>query len=139
MRQFQAAVPSTNSSRDTSNNVCLSCNKDNGFRVLTSGHVRACVCGLQRTGVILLVVMALVVNVVINEAYTYIPPNCLQPADRGTCAGNYYRYYYNKNTRSCQQFTYSGCGGNYNRTDFVLFQYVKYFRKKKLLGLYFIF
>ncbi|KAH9509637.1 U-actitoxin-Avd3l, partial [Bulinus truncatus] len=45
----------------------------------------------------------------------YISPNCLQPVDRGTCTGNYIRYYYNKNTGSCQQFTYSGCGGNYNR------------------------
>ncbi|CAG5865950.1 unnamed protein product [Menidia menidia] len=40
---------------------------------------------------------------------------CLSPVDRGTCDGAVKRFAYNPETRRCQLFYYSGCGGNNNR------------------------
>nr|XP_061799788.1 tissue factor pathway inhibitor-like [Nerophis lumbriciformis] len=39
---------------------------------------------------------------------------CSSPIDRGTCDGSMRRFAYNPATRRCQEFTYSGCGGNNN-------------------------
>ncbi|KAF4523767.1 hypothetical protein B566_EDAN013595 [Ephemera danica] len=39
---------------------------------------------------------------------------CEQPLQAGPCRGNFPRWYYNKETRSCQSFTYGGCKGNDN-------------------------
>ncbi|KAK2839502.1 hypothetical protein Q5P01_013242 [Channa striata] len=39
---------------------------------------------------------------------------CFSPVDRGTCTGGEKRFAYNPETRRCQQFLYSGCGGNGN-------------------------
>uniref|UniRef100_A0A4W6CZE6 BPTI/Kunitz inhibitor domain-containing protein n=1 Tax=Lates calcarifer TaxID=8187 RepID=A0A4W6CZE6_LATCA len=36
------------------------------------------------------------------------------PIDRGTCHGVEKRFAYNPETRRCQMFHYSGCGGNRN-------------------------
>ncbi|KAM4558878.1 tissue factor pathway inhibitor a isoform 1-T1 [Odontesthes bonariensis] len=39
---------------------------------------------------------------------------CLSPVERGTCHGAERRFAYNPETRRCQMFVYSGCGGNNN-------------------------
>ncbi|XP_072254004.1 tissue factor pathway inhibitor a isoform X2 [Leuresthes tenuis] len=39
---------------------------------------------------------------------------CLSPVERGTCHGAERRFAYNPETRRCQMFFYSGCGGNNN-------------------------
>lgn len=39
---------------------------------------------------------------------------CFSPLDRGTCHGAERRFAYNPQTKRCQVFTYSGCGGNKN-------------------------
>ncbi|XP_050925886.1 LOW QUALITY PROTEIN: tissue factor pathway inhibitor a [Lates calcarifer] len=39
---------------------------------------------------------------------------CFSPIDRGTCHGVEKRFAYNPETRRCQMFHYSGCGGNRN-------------------------
>lgn len=39
---------------------------------------------------------------------------CLQQRDRGTCAGQFIRWHWDAERRTCQVFTYSGCGGNGN-------------------------
>ncbi|XP_076799666.1 uncharacterized protein LOC143444348 isoform X2 [Clavelina lepadiformis] len=39
---------------------------------------------------------------------------CMLPSLPGSCTGRVRRWYYNKVTQSCEQFTYSGCGGNLN-------------------------
>ncbi|ELW66614.1 Tissue factor pathway inhibitor [Tupaia chinensis] len=44
----------------------------------------------------------------------YGPSWCLTPADRGLCAANENRYYYNSIIGRCRPFKYSGCGGNEN-------------------------
>ncbi|KAK3096134.1 hypothetical protein FSP39_023576, partial [Pinctada imbricata] len=44
-------------------------------------------------------------------------PVCDQPRDTGTCAAHRVKYFYNKATKSCEEFTYTGCEGNDNRFD----------------------
>merc|ERR1712226_3937 len=39
---------------------------------------------------------------------------CQQPAEEGSCTGSAQRWYYSSQKGSCQQFSYSGCGGNSN-------------------------
>ncbi|XP_023278822.1 tissue factor pathway inhibitor-like isoform X2 [Seriola lalandi dorsalis] len=39
---------------------------------------------------------------------------CGSPVDRGTCRGAEKRFAFNPNTKRCQLFHYSGCGGNEN-------------------------
>ena len=40
---------------------------------------------------------------------------CRGGASRGTCQFNLRRYYYDRATRQCREFFWSGCGGNRNR------------------------
>ncbi|XP_032814791.2 carboxypeptidase inhibitor SmCI-like [Petromyzon marinus] len=42
------------------------------------------------------------------------PRECLSRHDTGNCQGNFRRFYYNIQKRSCLPFSYSGCGGNNN-------------------------
>nr|CDP90580.1 BMA-MLT-11, isoform a [Brugia malayi] len=39
---------------------------------------------------------------------------CFQKFDRGTCTGQFIRWYWDFEKSTCQVFTYSGCGGNGN-------------------------
>uniref|UniRef100_A0A3Q3BFU0 Tissue factor pathway inhibitor n=1 Tax=Kryptolebias marmoratus TaxID=37003 RepID=A0A3Q3BFU0_KRYMA len=39
---------------------------------------------------------------------------CFKPEDRGTCLGSDRRFTFNPETKRCQSFYYSGCGGNEN-------------------------
>uniref|UniRef100_A0A1I7W4I1 Papilin n=1 Tax=Loa loa TaxID=7209 RepID=A0A1I7W4I1_LOALO len=39
---------------------------------------------------------------------------CFQKLDRGTCTGQFIRWYWDSEKNTCQVFTYSGCGGNGN-------------------------
>ncbi|XP_002014966.2 kunitz-type U1-aranetoxin-Av1a [Drosophila persimilis] len=45
-------------------------------------------------------------------------PKCLQPLDPGPCRMSLDRFYYNKDTNSCQTFKFGGCRGNDNRWGF---------------------
>ncbi|KAK8392409.1 hypothetical protein O3P69_014644 [Scylla paramamosain] len=42
------------------------------------------------------------------------PDICSQPVRAGVCSGGEARWYYNTETRKCEPFLYSGCGGNGN-------------------------
>ncbi|XP_040210222.1 carboxypeptidase inhibitor SmCI-like [Rana temporaria] len=42
---------------------------------------------------------------------------CNLSVQRGPCKGNISRYYYNRNTGECEQFTFGGCVGNKNNFD----------------------
>ena len=68
----------------------------------------------------------LVFNMYIRISYRiywfiYIVLSCTDPytcslhPESGICQAAFRRYFYNVNTRSCQVFTYGGCGGNDNR------------------------
>ncbi|XP_067890692.1 carboxypeptidase inhibitor SmCI-like [Heterodontus francisci] len=39
---------------------------------------------------------------------------CRMEADGGPCRGLFYRYFYNKQTKRCEEFIYGGCLGNKN-------------------------
>ncbi|KAH8283188.1 hypothetical protein KR054_012650 [Drosophila jambulina] len=45
-------------------------------------------------------------------------PKCLQPLETGPCRMSLERYYYNKDTKTCETFKYGGCRGNDNRWGF---------------------
>lgn len=40
---------------------------------------------------------------------------CLLPVEVGKCNQKISKYYFNPSTEECENFTYSGCGGNSNR------------------------
>ncbi|XP_041039911.1 tissue factor pathway inhibitor 2-like [Carcharodon carcharias] len=42
------------------------------------------------------------------------PSFCFKPKDRGYCAAEMLRFYFNKEKGCCETFSYSGCGGNDN-------------------------
>lgn len=42
------------------------------------------------------------------------PASCYEARDRGSCGGSMTRWYWNKNTKQCQSFTYGGCQGTKN-------------------------
>ena len=39
---------------------------------------------------------------------------CSMKKKTGMCRARHQRYYYNSKTKSCERFTYGGCGGNSN-------------------------
>jgi hypothetical protein len=43
------------------------------------------------------------------------PGDCFQPKSIGLCRGFFEVYYFNSETRKCEKFIWSGCGGNENR------------------------
>ncbi|XP_070532926.1 uncharacterized protein [Ptychodera flava] len=42
---------------------------------------------------------------------------CTKPAEYGTCSKSEQKYYYNQYTQRCEEFVYSGCGGNTNNFE----------------------
>ncbi|VDP09778.1 unnamed protein product [Soboliphyme baturini] len=42
---------------------------------------------------------------------------CLHPRDSGHCQQQFLRWWYNQNADACEQFMYTGCGGNGNNFD----------------------
>ncbi|XP_048414329.1 tissue factor pathway inhibitor 2 [Stegostoma tigrinum] len=43
-----------------------------------------------------------------------LPSFCTKPKDKGTCAADILRFYFNDEKGICETFDYSGCGGNNN-------------------------
>ncbi|XP_064431329.1 tissue factor pathway inhibitor 2 isoform X3 [Mirounga angustirostris] len=43
-----------------------------------------------------------------------VPSYCHSPKDGGLCSANVTRYYFNPRHKACENFTYTGCGGNDN-------------------------
>ncbi|XP_069685763.1 BPTI/Kunitz domain-containing protein-like [Periplaneta americana] len=48
---------------------------------------------------------------------TINPEDCLLPKSTGPCRGFFQSYYFNRETRRCDTFVWSGCGGNNNRFE----------------------
>lgn len=52
------------------------------------------------------------------------PEDCLQPPLTGPCRASFRSYYFNRKSRKCETFIWSGCGGNNNRWGSQCAQYV---------------
>uniref|UniRef100_A0A8C6HJE2 Tissue factor pathway inhibitor 2 n=1 Tax=Mus spicilegus TaxID=10103 RepID=A0A8C6HJE2_MUSSI len=48
------------------------------------------------------------------EPRKHIPSFCSSPKDEGLCSANVTRFYFNSRNKTCETFTYTGCGGNEN-------------------------
>ncbi|EDV99165.1 kunitz-type serine protease inhibitor Bt-KTI [Drosophila grimshawi] len=48
---------------------------------------------------------------------TNVPEECHQPKETGRCFALFYRYAYNLDTHSCEEFVYGGCAGNSNNFE----------------------
>ncbi|KAH8378178.1 hypothetical protein KR093_009879, partial [Drosophila rubida] len=46
-----------------------------------------------------------------------VPEQCHQPKETGRCFALFYRFAYNLDTQSCEEFIYGGCAGNSNNFD----------------------
>ncbi|XP_069504570.1 tissue factor pathway inhibitor 2 [Ambystoma mexicanum] len=42
------------------------------------------------------------------------PSFCYSPKDEGSCSASVTRYYYSPENKACEEFAYTGCGGNSN-------------------------
>ncbi|KAL3195684.1 hypothetical protein MRX96_001807 [Rhipicephalus microplus] len=49
-----------------------------------------------------------------NTCWVTPPEVCTYPADSGPCRAYMPRFFYNTETKKCEQFIYGGCGGNAN-------------------------
>ncbi|KAK8759642.1 hypothetical protein V5799_002723 [Amblyomma americanum] len=49
-----------------------------------------------------------------NKCWVSPPEVCNYPVDSGPCLAHMLRFFYNTVTKACEQFVYSGCGGNQN-------------------------
>ncbi|ETN73519.1 Kunitz/Bovine pancreatic trypsin inhibitor domain protein, partial [Necator americanus] len=52
--------------------------------------------------------------VIVFEAKFIRPKRCLQDPDKGKCSLKKLWWYFNQKSGKCEQFVYSGCGGNSN-------------------------
>ncbi|KAM9307827.1 PI-stichotoxin-Hcr2o-like [Gastrophryne carolinensis] len=71
----------------------------------------------MRTSILLAVITSSLFLSLISPAQAV---DCTSPPVYGPCKALLIRYFYNTATHKCQQFTYSGCGGNANRYNTLL-------------------
>ena len=54
----------------------------------------------------------------LTEGQKIIAPEfCGLKPETGFCRAAFFKYFYNPQSRDCEEFTYGGCGGNDNRFD----------------------
>ncbi|XP_029444756.1 tissue factor pathway inhibitor 2 [Rhinatrema bivittatum] len=61
------------------------------------------------------------------ETKKIAPLFCYSPKDEGTCSASVTRYFYSPESKACEEFTYTGCGGNSNNLSLlkIVIVYVK--------------
>ncbi|XP_077521284.1 tauPI-stichotoxin-Hcr2d-like [Amblyomma americanum] len=59
----------------------------------------------------------LVLFAILGAALASSDTRCQEPKDPGPCMGYFPRYYFNKDTKTCEQFIYGGCQGNRNNFE----------------------
>ncbi|CAG9804959.1 unnamed protein product [Chironomus riparius] len=63
-----------------------------------------------------LIILFLQIFVLISIANSQ-DTDCKSPPEPGVCMANFQSWYYNPETKTCEEFVYGGCGGNQNRYD----------------------
>ncbi|XP_034488093.1 kappaPI-actitoxin-Avd3c [Drosophila innubila] len=58
--------------------------------------------------------LLLIVLLLLTDQGNALDARCLQPVEVGPCRARIIRWYYNKNTKTCEQFGFGGCHGNQN-------------------------
>ncbi|XP_077523887.1 tauPI-stichotoxin-Hcr2d-like [Amblyomma americanum] len=56
----------------------------------------------------------LVVLAIFGAALACSDTSCREPKNPGPCQGYFPRYYFNKDTKTCEQFIFGGCQANGN-------------------------
>lgn len=51
---------------------------------------------------------------VVNFLFKFYTDPCDQPKEAGPCAGNFTKWYFNRESQTCEQFIYGGCKANDN-------------------------
>lgn len=74
------------------------------------------VCGVQGAAVDL-VVEKLPESAKPSVDLNAVPEKCHQPKETGRCFALFYRYAFNLDTHSCEEFVYGGCAGNSNNFE----------------------
>ncbi|XP_069118856.1 thrombin inhibitor hemalin-like [Argopecten irradians] len=78
------------------------------FHVMSSGHgennMKTCL-----VGICVVLILATAMGAAVPDTSA-----CSEPKQTGMCFALFYRYYFNSNTKQCEQFIYGGCGGNEN-------------------------
>lgn len=76
----------------------------------------AMVCGVQ-SAAMNLVVEKLPESTANSADLNAVPERCHQPKETGRCFALFYRYAFNVDTHSCEEFVFGGCGGNKNNFE----------------------
>ena len=50
-----------------------------------------------------------------NASFSLVDSSCTLSVDSGPCKAAHLKWYYSKDTESCELFKYGGCAGNGNR------------------------
>lgn len=75
------------------------------------------VCGVQGAAVDLVVEKLLEPEAAQSVDLNAVPEQCHQPKETGRCFALFYRYAFNLDTHSCEEFIYGGCAGNSNNFE----------------------
>lgn len=71
--------------------------------------------------------------------FTFYLEPCEQPKEEGPCAGNFTRWYFNRDSQACEQFEYGGCKANDNNFPTEVACHQQCLQPGRQKGMYFFF